>query len=46
LVKRSFATLDLPIDEQCDLEKDFDSIYEKEEDWYDIEIINARTRKE
>lgn len=42
LVKRSFATLDLPIDEQCDLEKDFNSIYVKEEDWYEEELNKAK----
>jgi hypothetical protein len=45
LVKRSFATLDHPIDEQCELEEDFNSIYVKEEDWYDLEIANASKKK-
>lgn len=38
LVKRSFAVLEQPIDEQCDLENRFDEIYVQEEEWYEAEL--------
>lgn len=38
LIKRGFATLDLPIDEQCDLENKFEEIYAQEDEWYDSEL--------
>ncbi len=38
LVKRSFATQNLDIDEQCNLENRFESIYQKEKDWYRHEL--------
>ena len=41
LVKRSFATLDLPIDEQCNLDEHFQEIYVKEEEWYEKELKKA-----
>jgi hypothetical protein len=41
LVKRSFATLDLPIDEQCNLDEHFQEIYVKEEEWYEAELKRA-----
>ena len=44
LVKRSIATLDLPIDEQCDLEEDFQSIYIKEEEWYEQELARGKKK--
>ena len=45
LVKRSFAVLDQPIDEICNMEDRSQEIYVKEEDWYDTEIVNARKKK-
>lgn len=42
LVKRSFATLGLPIDEQCNLDEHFDEIYKKEQDWYDDQLESAK----
>lgn len=44
LVKRSFATLDLPIDEQCDLEENFEAIYEQEDSWYDQELARYNNK--
>ena len=41
LAKRSFATLDLPIDEQCNLDEHFQEIYVKEEEWYEAELKRA-----
>jgi len=41
LAKRSFATLDLPIDEQCNLDEHFNDIYVKEEEWYEKELKKA-----
>jgi len=41
LAKRSFATLDLPIDEQCNLDEHFQEIYIKEEEWYEKELKKA-----
>ena len=41
LTKRSFATLDLPIDEQCNLDEHFNDIYVKEEEWYEAELKRA-----
>jgi hypothetical protein len=41
LAKRSFATLDLPIDEQCNLDEHFQEIYVKEEEWYEKELKKA-----
>ena len=41
LTKRSFATLDLPIDEQCNLDEHFQEIYVKEEEWYEAELKRA-----
>ncbi len=45
LTKRSFATLDLPIDEQCNLDEHFNDIYVKEEEWYDAELKRAAKSK-
>jgi hypothetical protein len=41
LAKRSFATLDLPIDEQCNLDEHFNDIYVIEEEWYEAELKRA-----
>jgi len=45
LAKRSFATLDLPIDEQCNLDEHFQDIYVKEEEWYEAELKRAQKAK-
>ena len=45
LAKRSFATLDLPIDEQCNLDEHFNDIYVKEEEWYEAELKRANKAK-
>jgi hypothetical protein len=45
LAKRSFATLDLPIDEQCNLDDHFQEIYVKEEEWYEAELKRAQKAK-
>jgi hypothetical protein len=45
LVRRAFATLDLPIDEQCDLEEHSQSTYVQEEEWYEAELKRARKPK-
>jgi hypothetical protein len=45
LAKRSFATLDLPIDEQCNLDEHFNDIYVKEEEWYEKELKKAAKNK-
>jgi len=45
LAKRSFATLDLPIDEQCNLDEHFQEIYIKEEEWYEKELKKASKNK-
>ena len=45
LTKRSFATLDLPIDEQCNLDEHFNDIYVKEEEWYEAELTRAKKIK-
>jgi hypothetical protein len=45
LAKRSFATLDLPIDEQCNLDEHFNDIYVKEEEWYEAELKRAQKTK-
>ena len=45
LAKRSFATLDLPIDEQCNLDEHFNDIYVKEEEWYEAELKRAAKAK-
>jgi hypothetical protein len=45
LAKRSFATLDLPIDEQCNLDEHFQEIYVKEEEWYEKELKKAAKNK-
>jgi hypothetical protein len=45
LVKRSFATLDLPIDEQCNIDEHFQEIYVKEEEWYEKELKKAVKNK-
>jgi hypothetical protein len=45
LAKRSFATLDLPIDEQCNLDEHFQEIYVKEEEWYEAELKRAAKSK-
>jgi len=45
LAKRSFATLDLPIDEQCNLDEHFQDIYVKEEEWYEKELKKASKNK-
>lgn len=44
LVKRSFAVLDLPIDEHCDLEDQDDLIYEAEEAWYESELSRVKNK--
>lgn len=38
LVKRSFATLGLEIDEQCNLDNRYEEIYKKEKDWYQQQL--------
>jgi hypothetical protein len=45
LAKRSFATLDLPIDEQCNLDEHFQEIYVNEEEWYEKELKKAAKNK-
>jgi hypothetical protein len=45
LVKRSFATLDQPIDEICNLEDRSQEIYVKEEEWYEAELKRAQKSK-
>jgi len=45
LAKRSFATLDLSIDEQCNLDEHFNDIYVKEEEWYEAELKRAAKSK-
>ena len=45
LVRRAFATLDLPIDEQCDLEEHSQSTYVQEEEWYEAELKRVRKPK-
>ena len=45
LTKRSFATLDLPIDEQCNVDEHFQEIYVKEEEWYEKELKKAAKNK-
>ena len=44
LVKRSFATLDLPIDEQCDIEEHSQEIYVQEEEWYEKELEKVKSK--
>lgn len=44
LVKRAFAQANLPLDEQCNLENNFNQIYEKERTWYNKELSEAKTR--
>lgn len=46
LVKRSFATLELPIDELCNTEDRTQEIYVKEEDWYESELVRANEMKQ
>jgi hypothetical protein len=43
LVKRTYAVLDLPLDESTELEQDWDGIYAQEEAWYEEEL--ARVKK-
>jgi hypothetical protein len=38
LVKRGFATIPQPIDEQCNLDEHFNDIYVAEEEWYEKEL--------
>jgi hypothetical protein len=38
LVKRSYAPLNLPMDESTEIEQDWDRIYKKEQDWYSQEL--------
>ena len=45
LVKRGFATIPQPCDEQCDLEEHFNEIYVAEEDWYEAELKRAAKTK-
>ena len=45
LVKRGFATIPQPIDEQCNLDEHFNDIYVAEEEWYDKEIKRAQKSK-
>ena len=45
LVKRAFAVLDQPIDEQCNLDEHFNDIYVKEEEWYEAELKRAAKAK-
>lgn len=40
LVKRTFPTLDMEIDESCGSLSDYDTIYEKEKEWYSGQIKN------
>jgi len=41
LIKRTFAVLNLSIDESTELEQDWDSIYAQEEVWYKAELARA-----
>jgi hypothetical protein len=45
LVKRSFAVLDQPIDEICNLDDHTQEIYVKEEEWYEAELKRAAKMK-
>ena len=45
LVKRGFAVIPQPIDEQCNLEENFDDIYVKEEKWYEKELKKYSKKK-
>ena len=45
LVKRAFAVLDQPIDEQCNPDEHFNDIYVKEEEWYEAELKRAAKAK-
>ena len=45
LVKRAFAVLDQPIDEQCNPDEHFNDIYVKEEEWYEAELKRAQKAK-
>jgi hypothetical protein len=45
LVKRAFAVLDQPIDEQCNPDEHFNDIYVKEEEWYESELKRAQKAK-
>jgi hypothetical protein len=45
LVRRAFATLDIPIDEQCDLEEHSQETYVQEEEWYAAELKRAQKSK-
>ena len=38
LVKRSYAPLNLPMDESTEIDQDWDRIYKKEQDWYADEL--------
>lgn len=44
LVKRGFATIPQPCDEQCDIEEHFDEIYVAEEEWYSAELKKAEKK--
>ena len=41
LVKRGFAVIPQPIDEQCNLDEHFNDIYVAEEEWYESELKKA-----
>ena len=45
LVKRSFATLDQPVDEICNLDDHTQDIYVAEEEWYEAELKRAAKMK-
>lgn len=44
LVKRSFATVDQPCDEICNLDDHTQDIYVAEEEWYDQELEKAKNK--
>ena len=44
LVKRGFATIPQPIDEQCNLDEHFNDIYVAEEEWYESELKKAKKK--
>jgi hypothetical protein len=45
LVKRGFAVIPQPIDEQCNLDEHFNDIYVAEEEWYEAELKKAAKAK-
>ena len=45
LVKRTYAVLDLPMDESTEIEQDWQGIYDQEEEWYEAELKRAQKSK-